>query len=62
MAKKAYQCKDCGNEVIVEAAAKTPDCHGKPMTEIDLDSCSKPHNSESARFGDEDPACDDGVK
>ncbi len=62
MAKKAYQCKDCGKEVIVEASGSVPECHGHPMREIDLDACAKPHNFESARFGDDDAACDDGVK
>ena len=37
--KKAYQCKDCGNEVTQDAAKKTPDCCGEPMKEIALEAC-----------------------
>jgi len=32
------------------------------MHEISIEDCSKPHNAESARFEDEDGACDEGVK
>jgi ribosomal protein L37AE/L43A len=63
MAKKAYQCKDCGKEEVISADVGVPECDdcGKPMKEIPLDECTHPSNSESARSYEVDEACDDGV-
>ena len=62
MSKKAYRCPGCGEEVIVADSSEVPDCCGEPMNQIPLEDCTKAANAESARFFDEDGACDDGVK
>lgn len=62
MAKKAYRCPGCGGEVIVEEGESLPDCCGGAMNEIPIEECTKPLNAESARFDDDDGACDEGVK
>lgn len=62
MSQKAYRCPECGDEVIIADSDQVPDCCGQPMQQISLDECTKAPNAESARFGDEDGACDDGVK
>jgi len=62
MSQKAYRCPGCGDEIIIADSDQVPDCCGQHMNEIPLDECTKAPNAESARFGDEDGACDDGVK
>ncbi len=63
MEQKAYQCEDCGKEEIKEFGVATPECDdcGKPMKEIPLEECTQAFNPESARSGDVEEACDDGV-
>ncbi|WP_020611066.1 hypothetical protein [Sediminispirochaeta bajacaliforniensis] len=61
MGQKAYQCEDCGNEVIVDDVDTIPECCGKAMKEIPLDECTKASNPESARSWEVEDACDDGV-
>jgi len=57
--KKGYQCEDCGRTEIVSDGS-VPHCCGKPMQEVPLDVCMKPPaDAESARFTDDDEACDD---
>jgi len=62
MANKAYRCSDCGDEVVIADSNENPDCCGQQMKEIPLEECTKAPNAESARFADDDGACDDGVK
>jgi len=62
MASKAYKCKDCGRELIRKDTSAVPDCCGHKMKEIPLELCGKHHTAESARLGDKDDACDDGVR
>ena len=62
MATKTYRCRDCGNEVTVDALAAAPDCCGETMEQVPLDPCVHPHAAEAARPGTIDDACDDGVK
>ena len=62
MSKKAYRCPGCGEEVIIADSSHVPDCCGEPMKQIPLEDCTKAQNAESARFMDEDGACDEGVK
>jgi len=62
MATKTYKCKDCGNEVTVDARAAAPECCGGAMDQLTLDPCTHPHAAEAGRPGVIDDACDDGVK
>ncbi len=62
MERKAYRCRGCGAETIIDEAEPLPECCGESMQEIAIDDCAKPHNAESARLDDEDGACDDGVR
>jgi hypothetical protein len=62
MAKQAYECVDCGKQVVREKAGSAPDCCGKPMKEIPLESCTKAGTPEQARNNDADEACDDFVR
>jgi hypothetical protein len=61
MEKKAFRCKHCEDEKVVDADTITPECCGEPMMQVPLESCSKPFNSESARPFEDEDACDDGV-
>lgn len=62
MDNKTYRCKDCGNEVVVDARAAIPECCGQLMEQLPLDPCTHPHVAEAARPGSTDDACDDGVR
>jgi hypothetical protein len=62
MARKAYRCPGCGEETIIDEGEPVPECCGDSMHEISIEDCTKPHNAESARFEDEDGACDEGVR
>ncbi len=59
---KAYKCKDCGREKVVDDAAAAPECCGHKMAAIDLNPCGKAYNAETSRLRDPDEACDDGVR
>lgn len=54
--KKAYRCRDCGNEVVQDAAKKAPDCCGDTMKEIPLSAC-RDAGQEDSSTGDE--PCED---
>ncbi|MFQ3547710.1 MAG: hypothetical protein SNJ56_05175 [Termitinemataceae bacterium] len=56
--KKAYRCKDCGHETVVDAKAPTPECCGEPMNEIPLESCREA-GPEATRPGDDEEPCED---
>jgi hypothetical protein len=62
MAKKAYECVDCGKQVVLDEPGSAPDCCGKEMKEIPLEACLKAGTPEQARNNDTDDACDDYIR
>lgn len=56
--KKAYRCKDCGNEVVQDEGKKAPDCCGETMKEIPLEAC-RDAGPEAARPGASEEPCED---
>lgn len=56
--KKAYRCKDCGNEVVQDGSKARPDCCGEKMAEIPLEACREA-GPEAARLSDADEPCED---
>ncbi|GAB1482563.1 hypothetical protein MASR2M78_13790 [Treponema sp.] len=55
---KAYQCKECGKELVQDSTKKAPDCCGETMKEISLESC-RDAGPEAARFSDANEPCED---
>jgi hypothetical protein len=59
MSDVKYECKDCGKKVKISNGI-IPECCGKPMKQLPLDSCLQPAHAEHARPMDSDDPCDDG--
>ncbi len=60
MAKdKTYKCKECGKN-LKTSGNKTPECCGKPMTQLPLNICLRPEHAEHARPMDDEEPRDDG--
>jgi hypothetical protein len=62
MAKKEYECKNCGNKVESEAEkANAPECCDTPMQEAEtLPVCEASETAEHSRLDSLGEPCDDG--
>jgi hypothetical protein len=64
MTQREYECESCGKKQ--KSSDEThPDCCGKPMKQIPLDTCTQPHEAEYSGPFEEDEPCDDnrsGIK
>ena len=62
MAKKEYECKNCGNKVELEAKdANAPECCDTPMQEAEpLPVCESTETAEHSRADSFGEPCDDG--
>ena len=56
--QKGYQCKIC-KKTKIASGDTVPICCGKPMTQVPLDICTKPHDPEHSRPMNDEDACND---
>ena len=56
--RKGYQCQICERSEIVYNKT-IPKCCRKPMKQVPLEMCTKPHDPEHARPMEDEDACDD---
>ncbi|MCU0560549.1 MAG: hypothetical protein MUD16_10210 [Desulfobacterales bacterium] len=58
---RKFECENCGKTAEIKAAAKVPECCGKPMRATEkLPVCEVSTTAEHSRFTGDDDACDDG--
>ena len=58
MEEKTYECEECRK--TLKTSQETPECCGKSMKQLPLDSCIQPAHAEHARSMDTEEPCDDG--
>ena len=57
--EKTFECEECRKKVKI-SDDEIPDCCGKKMRQLSLDTCLQPAHAEHARPMEEDEPCDDG--
>jgi len=58
MEEKTYQCEVC--KKTIKTTDDAPNCCGKPMNQLSIDTCTQPAHAEHARPMESEEPCNDG--